>query len=141
MTVTDKQKANLKPFVTGDKRINRKGTPRTATVMREFIQQVGAETIKLPAANGQPSEEVTRIYALIRSMFSSKAPADKAAILKAIAPGLLRDELDVTSGGKALGIDYKIFNIDELTRIKNGESEVAVYADALQRLAASNGNG
>jgi len=49
--------------------------------------------------------------------------------------------VDVTSGGKSLVMDYKIFNIDELTRIKNGESESTVYADALQRLATSTRNG
>lgn len=33
-------------------------------------------------------------------------------------------------------IDYSIFDIDELTRITNGESETVVYADALKRIAA-----
>jgi hypothetical protein len=38
-------------------------------------------------------------------------------------------------------IDYTIFDIDELTRITNGESETAVYADALKRIAASQSKG
>lgn len=38
-------------------------------------------------------------------------------------------------------IDYSIFEVEELTRITNGESETAVYADALKRIAASQGKG
>lgn len=34
-------------------------------------------------------------------------------------------------------IDYTIFDVEELTRITNGESETVVYADALRRIAAS----
>jgi hypothetical protein len=37
-------------------------------------------------------------------MFSSKAPADKQTILKGGYPGLLRDEVDLLSGGKPLDI-------------------------------------
>lgn len=38
-------------------------------------------------------------------------------------------------------IDYAIFDTEELTRITNGESETAVYADALKRIAASQSKG
>ena len=120
MAVSEKSKANLKPFVKNDPRINRKGTPSSAAVLRKFIQQIGAETIKLPAKEGEAGAEVTRIYALIRAMYSSKAPADRAAILKAIAPGILRDELDIT--GKAL--ELKVFNYDNsIARIAPGSAE------------------
>jgi hypothetical protein len=54
------------------------------------------------------------------------------------------DDIAAEVGGRvnknetiAKEIDYKIFDIDELTRITNGESETAVYADALKRIAAS----
>jgi hypothetical protein len=123
MTATDKSKANLKPFVKGDARINRKGTPRTAVVMREFIQQVGAETIKLPAANGEQGAEVTRIYALVRTMFNSKAPADRAAILKAIAPGLLREEMS------GITVDLSILTTSQLQRLRDGEDVISILAN------------
>jgi hypothetical protein len=39
---------------------------------------------------------------MIRLKFSSRAPADFVTLLKALAPGLLKDELDVTSNGERL---------------------------------------
>ena len=102
MTNPNPRRENLKPFVKGDPRINRKGVPRTVGLVREFIQQVGAEEIELPATSTRKSEKVTRFYAFIRTLYSSKAPADHALILKATTPGLLKDEIDVTSGGEPL---------------------------------------
>lgn len=81
-----------------DPRRNLKGTPREAITARKFIRRIAAELIKLPDSE----IEVTRAYAMLRLMFSSKAPKDKETLMKALWPGLLKDELDLTSGGEKL---------------------------------------
>jgi hypothetical protein len=97
---------NLKPFKKGyDPRRNLKGVPRDAVEMRKAIRKVAAEllTVKERQEDGSIVEyDLTRLEALIRLKFSSKAPADFITILKALAPGLLKDELDLTSGGEQL---------------------------------------
>jgi hypothetical protein len=89
--------AQLKPFVKGDPRINRKGVPPDAIAGRKFIAQVGAELIKTPASDGKPSEEMSRFYAMVRRMYSSSQPRDRELILKATLPGLLKDEVDINN--------------------------------------------
>src|SRR5215216_271744 len=94
MTATDKQKANLKPFVKADPRINRKGVPPDAIAARKFVQQIGAELVKSP-----DGVEMTRYYAMLRRMYSSNFPKDREMIIKITQPGLLKDEIDVNHSG------------------------------------------
>lgn len=93
---------NLKPLKKGfDPRRNLKGVPKDAIAARKAIREIGAELVKIK--NGDESDaEVTRFYVMIRAMFQSRAPADRQALLKALAPGLLTDNLDLTTGGKEL---------------------------------------
>jgi len=102
MANSNPKTSQLKPFVKGDPRINRKGVPPDAIAGRKFIAQVGAELIKTPSADGKPSEEMSRFYAMVRRMYSSAQPRDRELILKAVLPGLLKDELDLTSDGEKL---------------------------------------
>lgn len=88
--------SGLKPFIPGDKRINRKGRPRSFDQLRKLAVKIAGETI--PAPNG---EDITRIEAMLRVLTSSKAPADRALFL-AYAYGKPRESLDVTSGGEKL---------------------------------------
>jgi hypothetical protein len=97
-------KANLKPFVKNDPRINRKGVPPDAIAGRKFIAQVGAELIKTPASDGKPSEEMSRFYAMVRRMYSSSQPRDRELILKATLPGLLKEELNLSNDDGSLKI-------------------------------------
>lgn len=107
MTVNDKSKANLKPFVKGyDPRRAIARVPKTSVQARRLFRRIGAEllTIKERQANGEDVEyDLTRLEAAIRLKFSSKAPKDFETILKALYPGLLKDEVE-HSGGQELRI-------------------------------------
>ena len=108
----------LVPFVKGDPRINRKGIPSTAIEVRRLIQAIGAQKLPLPQSEKEKAERkrkkyITRLEALLTAMFSSRAPADKQTILKGGYPGLLKDEVDVTSGGEKIN-PYMSATTDEL---------------------------
>ncbi len=129
MAATEKSKANLKPFKKGDVRINRKGVPADTLAARAFIREIGAELLALPdtrdaSGNVIPGEKMTRMKALIRSMFSSRAPADKAAILKGAYPGLLTDTVALTDpdGGALKMKAYVVISPDDWDKIKNGDN-------------------
>jgi hypothetical protein len=59
---------NLKPFVKGDKRINRKGKPRSFGELRELAQQIAHEEVKAG------DKRLTVIEAIMRSWAQSKDP-------------------------------------------------------------------
>lgn len=112
-----------KPFVKGyDPRRNLRGVPKDTIKGRALIRKIGAELIHIKErqANGQDVEyDITRAEAMIRLMYSSKAPADKQTLLKALWPGMLREELDLTTGGEA--ITFRIVRDDD--GIQNTPSE------------------
>jgi len=88
-----------------DPRRNLRGTPKDAITARKLFRQIAAELLTIREKNekGEPVEyDITRLEAAIRLKFGSRAPKDFETILKALYPGLLKDELDVTSGGEAL---------------------------------------
>ena len=97
---------NLKPLAKGyDPRRNLKGVPKDAIAARKLIRQIGAELvhIKEKGENGENIEyDLTRYQVMVRLMFGSKNPTDRANLLKALSPGLLKDEVDLTSGGEKL---------------------------------------
>lgn len=82
--------SGLKPFVPGDKRINRRGRPKSFDALRKLAVKIAGENV--------PESEVTRIEAMLRVMSSSRNPADRALFL-AYAYGKPKDEIDLTSGG------------------------------------------
>lgn len=75
---------NLKPFVKGDKRINRKGRIDNFVKLRKLAQEIGNE----PSA-----ENETEFAALLRRLAKSKNPADRALFL-AYAVGKPKDEIE-----------------------------------------------
>lgn len=81
---------------------NVRGVPKDAIELRRLIRKIGAEKLRLPARDGETAQEIRRLEALVKAMYSSRAPADRAAILKAGWPGVLKDEIDLTSGNKPL---------------------------------------
>ena len=102
------QNANLIPFEKGDPRINRKGVPRDAIEMRHMFRAIAGEIVKLKDEGGR-GVEVSRLYARARLLFSDRNWKSFELALKAMYPGLLREEVDVTSGGEKIkgyiGID------------------------------------
>ena len=99
-----------------DPRRNLRGVPRDTIKGRALIRKIGAELlhIKEKGENGEIVEyDITRAEAMIRLMFSSKAPADKQTLLKALWPGLVKDEVDVTSGGEKLTGIIQIIEHDD----------------------------
>ena len=85
---------NLKPFTKGDKRINRKGRPKSFDALRKLAQSIAAE--ELQSTDG---DVITRIEALLRVMSTSRNPADRKTFLE-YAFGKPKEEVDVTSGGE-----------------------------------------
>jgi hypothetical protein len=102
---------NLQPFKKGyDPRRNMRGVPKDAIEARKFFRKIGAEllTIKEKDANGEAVEyDITRLEAAVRLKFGSRAPKDFETILKAMFPGLLKEEVDIkTPDGLKVIIEY-----------------------------------
>jgi hypothetical protein len=92
------------PFVKGyDPRRNLRGVPKDTIKGRALIRKIGAELIRIGDRDGD--YEITRAEAMIRLMYSSKAPADKKALIDALWPGLLKQEVDITSGGEKITLN------------------------------------
>lgn len=95
--VTDKQKANLKPFVKGDPRINRKGRPKSFDQLRDLMQEIANEKI---------DGDSTRLYEIVLAMSSDKRLM-KDFLEFAYGKVPLSQIVDITSGGKP--INWKSF--------------------------------
>ena len=74
----------LKPFVKGDPRINRKGRPRTFDALRQLAQEIAHEVVR--QANGEPAlvngKPVTTIELVMRSWAQSKDPRKQVAFIE-----------------------------------------------------------
>lgn len=96
---TVKKLPSGKPFKKGfDPRRNLKGVPKDAIAARHLIRKIGAELIHIreKTETGETVEyDIERAAAMIRLMFSSKAPKDKETLMKALWPGLLKDEVNI----------------------------------------------
>jgi len=88
---------NLKPFVKGDKRCNRKGRPKSFDALRKLAIKIAGENV--------PESEVTRIEAMLRVMSSSRNPADRALFL-AYAYGKPKEQIDLTSKGDKITVTF-----------------------------------
>lgn len=117
------EKQRGKPFQKGyDPRRNLRGTPKDAITARKLFRKIAAEllTIREKNESGEAVDyELTRLEAMIRLMLSSKAPKDRETVLKAMFPGLLKDEVDVTSGGQTIK-GYTLVSPDDWKKDDNG---------------------
>ena len=96
---------NLKPFVKGyDPRRNLKGVPKDAIAARKFWRKIAAEIIKMKDEGGNEFE-VTRYYARARLAFSRSNYKEFEMVNKIMYPGLLKDEVDLTTGGEKVTIN------------------------------------
>ena len=88
----------LKPFVKGDPRINRKGRPKSFDALRELAQEIAHETAQ---AGGQDvvvnGHKVTVSEAILRQWAMSKNPQLQRAFIE-VAYGKVPDALDVEIG-------------------------------------------
>jgi hypothetical protein len=82
---------NLKPFVKGDSRINRKGRIDNFVKFRKLAQKIGNEPLT-------ESEEIV-FSDLLRKLARSRNPADKALFL-AYAVGKPKDEVEHSGEAK-----------------------------------------
>ena len=79
--MTKDNSQNLKPFKTGDPRINRKGRPRHFSALRSLAQQIAHEVATKKDSDGNDiplvidDHMVTNIEAVMRSWMKSKSPA------------------------------------------------------------------
>jgi len=92
-----------KPFVKNDPRLNKKGRPRVpknAHELNKLLAQIAAEEI----TNPNTGEQVRRIDALLRSMFTSKAPADRQYVVDRMF-GKIPQATDVTIEDKTIVVD------------------------------------
>src|SRR3990167_8532843 len=86
---------NLKPFVKGDPRINRKGRPKSFDALRELAKQIAREPL------GESG--LTTVEAILRKWASGKEGHIAQARFVEIAYGKVPDNVDITSGGEPLG--------------------------------------
>ena len=82
---------NLKPFVKGDKRCNRKGRPKSFDKLRKLAIQIAGEQA------GQT--ELTRVQLMLTAMASSKNAQDRKLFLE-YAFGKVKEEIDVKNSGE-----------------------------------------
>lgn len=110
------QRVPGKPFKKGyDPRRNLRGVPRDAIEARKFVRKIGAELIHIreKSETGETVEyDIERAAAMIRLMFSSKAPKDKETLMKALWPGLLKEQVDITSDNKVIEFVIKSSDLD-----------------------------
>jgi hypothetical protein len=83
-------RANLRPFVAGDPRINRRGRPKNFDAFRELAQAIAHE--KTAGDNG---ETITIVESILRSWAKSKEPALQKAFVE-YAFGKVPDKLETT---------------------------------------------
>ncbi len=95
-----------RPFVKGDKRINRKGRPKNFDQLRALAQKIADEALLTPEG------KITRIEALLRVLTSSRAPADRALFL-AYAYGKPREQIDVNIPGATITLNWRTLEKDD----------------------------
>lgn len=81
-----RSQANLIPFVKGDRRINRRGRPKSFDALRKLAQEIVNEDL---ADSG-----LTRLQAMLMAMSTSRNPRDRELILQ-YGFGKVKDELEV----------------------------------------------
>ena len=113
--VSEKSKANLKPFVKGDPRINRNGRPKSFDQLRELFQQIASEEVE-----NYDGKKVTRAEAIGMIMASDKRLM-REFLEFAYGKVPLSQIVDITSGGKPL--NWKDFiNNDDDGKTDNSET-------------------
>ena len=92
----------LKPFVKGDPRINRKGRPKSFDALRELAQQIAHEPVMIG------DKKITVTEAILRQWAQSKNPQLQKGFLE-IAYGKVPDDVNVKVDQRieVEGVDYR----------------------------------
>jgi hypothetical protein len=91
---------NLKPFVKGDKRINRKGRPRSFDALRSLAQEIAKE-----AFEDRDGNQATRVELILRDWSTSHNALLQKQFVE-VAYGKVPDEV-INSGAQRLDIIVK----------------------------------
>lgn len=92
---------NLKPFVKGDKRINRNGRPKSFDQLRKLAQRILSEAIE-----ENDTYKITRIEKMLKSMADGRSSADRQTVL-AYAYGKPKETVEVQQDAKVkVEIEY-----------------------------------
>ena len=86
---------NLKPFVKGDKRINRKGRPKSFDALRALAQQISHETVDVG------DKKLTVTEAILRQWAQSKNPILQKQFIE-IAFGRVPDNMELNQKGEII---------------------------------------
>ena len=120
---------NLKPFVKGDPRINRKGRPKSFDALRTLAQDIAHEKAK---AGGNTvvidGHSVTVAEAILRQWAQSKNPALQQKFIE-VAFGKVPQAVEVSGkdgGAIKHEVDFSTLSDDQLRRIAAGESIASV---------------
>ena len=92
--------SNLKPFVKGDPRINRKGRPKSFDALRALAQMIAQEVIE-----GREGSKMSRVELILRSWSTSGNPQLAGRFME-IAYGKVPEEMKVQGDVKVL-LDYE----------------------------------
>lgn len=103
-------------FVKGDKRINRKGRPKTFDKLRAMVQETLNGDLKIKKPTGE-TVETTRLRLMLESMTTGGNPADHRLLLE-YGFGKVKEEVDVnlTWKERAREAGYDPQEIEELAR-------------------------
>ena len=109
-TAGNSRKASGKPFIKGDRRINRKGRPKTFDAFRELAQSISHE---IALKNGEPliinGHTVTVAEAILRQWAQSKDPRLQMAFIE-MAYGKPPQRTEIT-GADGKPVETKITEI------------------------------
>ncbi len=102
--------ASLKPFKPGDKRINRKGRPKSFDALRTLTQQIAHEVAR--TTTGEPltsasGHAIAVVEAILRQWAHSKNPALQMRFME-ICFGKVPDKVEVSGNEAELPLRIKM---------------------------------
>lgn len=120
--------ATGKPFTKGDKRINRKGRPKTFETLRAEALKIAGEIVT--DKNGEPV--ASRIHAIMLDWATSK-DVRKQQLFIEYAYGKVPDKTEV-SGANGGPVKHEIFGAYDVDLSDKSDAEITEYGKQLAKL-------